>query len=97
MKQLRYLTLALATVAATLVITPTAASAASLVECESEGGYWDCYLPSGYSSQRWYLDGVLQPGANDHSSAGGDCTPGSSHGMRVTFSGGSSRTNFTCR
>ncbi|GAB2961859.1 hypothetical protein GCM10027280_58380 [Micromonospora polyrhachis] len=78
-------------------LVPGPASAASLVECESETGYWDCYLPSGLSSQRWYYDGVLLPGANDHSSAGGTCTPGTSHSVRVTFSGGRSSTNFTCQ
>ncbi|WP_212831756.1 hypothetical protein [Catellatospora sp. TT07R-123] len=85
-----------AVAAATVALAAPAAHAASLVVCESEGGYYDCYLPTGYSSQRWYYDGALQSAANNLSSAGGTCVPGTRHSMRVTFSGGSSSTNFTC-
>ncbi|MDI1461209.1 hypothetical protein QEZ54_09545 [Catellatospora sp. KI3] len=97
MKMMSSLLAVVATAAAAVVLAAPAANAASLVVCESESGYFDCYLPSGYYSQRWYYDGVLLSGANNLSSAGGTCVPGTRHGMRVTFSGGSSSTNFTCR
>lgn len=86
------------TLAAAAALTPvTAASAASLVECESEGNFWDCYLPSGYYGQRWYLNGVLLPSFNNSSSAFGNCTPGAGYHVRVTFdSGGRSSTSFEC-
>lgn len=96
MRMLRTFTVALLAAAAAVTVAPASAGAASLVECESEGGYFDCYLPSGYSSQHWYLDGVLLASADGQSSAGGSCTPGTGHHMRVTFSGGRSVTNFTC-
>ncbi|NUT34218.1 MAG: hypothetical protein HOV79_14215 [Hamadaea sp.] len=74
------------------------ATAASLVTCESDSGYWDCYLPSGYYGQVWYYDGVHLAGADGHSSVGGTCVPGSKHAVRVTFDGGGrSSTSFTCQ
>ncbi|WP_157546364.1 hypothetical protein [Hamadaea tsunoensis] len=83
--------------AATLTAT-SPANAASLVQCESEGGYFDCYLPSGYASEVWYLDGTHVAGADNASSMGGSCVVASRHNVRVTFSGpGSSTTNFTCK
>jgi hypothetical protein len=82
----------------TAVAAAAPASAASLVQCESEAGYFDCYLPSGYYGQVWYLDGVHVAGADNHSSMGGSCTTGTKHNVRVTFDGGGrSVTNFTCQ
>ncbi|NUO61443.1 MAG: hypothetical protein HOV71_32095 [Hamadaea sp.] len=86
---------ALALGAATLTAAP--AHAASLVTCESEGGYYDCYLPSGYYGQVWYYDGVHVAGADNYSSIGGSCVVGTKHSVRVTFDGGGrSSTSFTC-
>lgn len=100
MKSLHYLVaLSAATlaVAAGALVPAAPAAAASLVECESESGFWDCWLPSGYYSQRWYLDGVLLSSFNNSSSAYGWCVNGTGHHVRVTFDGGGrSSTSFTC-
>jgi hypothetical protein len=95
----RLIALTFATLAGTAAAVATAApaSAASLVQCESESGYWDCYLPIGYYNQLWYYDGTLVPDSAGKASVGGRCTPGTGHHIEVTFDRGRSVTNFTCR
>ncbi len=89
---------ALALAAATLsAAVSSPASARPQVECEAQGGYWDCWLAySYYSGERWYLDGVHLPNFNESSSAFGSCSAGR-HYIRITWDGGGrTSTDFTC-